>query len=351
MSRLPDLERELLGAAQRRFPAAGRRRAGLHRPRLRMLVPVAAVLLALVVGATALRSQDPEVEAPADPARSTLYELIAGPLGPALRPGGNTPADPAVTPVSLRVHDADGDAWLAAAYAARDGTACFSAATDAPGAVELAGGTNCVAVGRLKGQVALDRGISWGQPSEAVPPDGGSRIVYGVVSEDARAVEVVLGPATQSARLTDVFEMPVSDRERQAMERDGGGPGPAPLHMRLFAAAFTEAQAPGDPLTLPARARVTYADGEGRAFTLQGMPEQSEAACYWEPRLDAEVAELSGPGGPVQVCRRYWETVELPGPTPDPERLVACAAPEGAPRVFPGGPGVCADLGLEPYEE
>jgi hypothetical protein len=62
-------------------------------------------------------------------------------------------------------------------------------------------------------------------------------------------------------------------------------------------------------------------------------------ACYDEPNLDGGASVLSaGAQSPVEACRREQRT---DGP------LVACRAPEHV-AVLPGGPGLCAKLGLEP---
>ena len=60
-------------------------------------------------------------------------------------------------------------------------------------------------------------------------------------------------------------------------------------------------------------------------------------ACYDQPNLDGGASVLSpGAQSPVEACRKRTD-----GP------LVACRAPEHV-AVLPGGPGLCAKLGLEP---
>ena len=62
-------------------------------------------------------------------------------------------------------------------------------------------------------------------------------------------------------------------------------------------------------------------------------------ACYDQPNLDGGASVLSaGARSPVEACRREMRT-DRP--------LVACRAPEHV-AVLPGGPGLCAKLGLEP---
>ena len=270
MTHLPDLERELDAAAHRRFarPAACRpsRVSAWLRPRL--LVAVAAALLALVVGTALLRGQDPEVEAPAGPPAAvgtpsaTLDELVKGPLGGELGSGGAIPADPRVAPVSLNVR-AEGDEWIAAAYAGPGGTACFVATLADSRERNAVGGTNCVAAGILGLQVH-DRGASFAQPSESRPPQRGSRIVYGVVGADAESARVTLGGATRPATIAPgVLEIALDETQR-GMGSDGrpGSPDLRTARLRLFAAAFTELEVPAPLQTLALTAEVTYADGE-----------------------------------------------------------------------------------------
>jgi hypothetical protein len=83
------------------------------------------------------------------------------------------------------------------------------------------------------------------------------------------------------------------------------------------------------------------ATGVAAASGVFNTPEQlagTSVGCYDRASLDANVSVLStGADTPVDTCRRV---LGVDGP------LVACA--NGAVAVFPGGPGTCERLGLEP---
>jgi hypothetical protein len=272
-----------------------------------------------------------------------------------MAPGGTSPADFSVAPSAIRVEDSGAGEWRAVVYAGTDrGTVCFAAAVTGQSDEFPAGGTNCVAAAILGPELAPGgRGISLGQPSEARPPRFGSRIVYGLVGPEATAVEVTLGSATRPAVVdATVFQMTVGEAEREAIAKDGGTPPPAGEYgFRLFAAAFTEDEAPGDPLDFRVETKTTYADGTTATHTEPAVSrppaESSPAGCYRTASTGSDVAVPGGSGTPLEICERFWRETGFEG-TPRPERLVACHGSGSAPWVFPGGPGTCERLGLKP---
>ena len=94
-------------------------------------------------------------------------------------------------------------------------------------------------------------------------------------------------------------------------------------------------------VTLGALSFAVAATGVAAASGVFNTPEQlagTSVGCYDRPSLEANVAVLSaGEGTPIETCRNVLGT---DGP------LVACA--NGAVAVFPGRPGTCERLGLEP---
>jgi hypothetical protein len=78
--------------------------------------------------------------------------------------------------------------------------------------------------------------------------------------------------------------------------------------------------------------------------------------CLDSPRTidSGELGSLVGVepnGDPVAACARVWRAGDIgdrPGETPE---LVACASAGKPIVVVPGGPGTCADLGLEPLPD
>lgn len=94
-------------------------------------------------------------------------------------------------------------------------------------------------------------------------------------------------------------------------------------------------------ITLGALGFAIAATGVAAASGVFSSPEQlasTSIACYDRASLTANVAVLSaGEQTPIESCRRLLKT---------DRRLVACAD-EGV-HVFPGGPGMCEKLGMEP---
>ena len=335
MTRLPDLERELVAAAQRRYAAAPRRRLRLGG--LRVLLPAAALLLAVVVIGSGLRGSDPEIEAPAGkptpPAQTDLQALVPAPLGAA----GQNLAAPDMRPVVMKVEDAGGSRRTVVAFADPHMNACLVVASGA-------GGAGCSSAGMLR--YDLERR----DPAWELEAQGDTRVVYGLVGTGARAVEVELGSAARPARIhDDVFVTRVTEEERRSNEYDGERPALGDVRSRLFAVAFTSEQVPGDPDATPARLRVTYADGKTVESELPRVrPAETAPGCYREASLDTDVAVPDGAGSPVEICTRFWRETGFEGAR-EPERLTACEGGGNSARVFPGGPDVCARLGLEPY--
>lgn len=336
MTRLPDLEAELVAAARRRYAPSRRRRLGL--PGLRLLVPAMAALVVAFGAATALRGQDPEIEAPAGtpspPAHTRLQDLVATPLGAA----GQELATPGERPVTMTVKDARGTRWHVVAYAAPYGNTCLVATS-------FLGGAGCLTTGTLR------HDLEKRDPPWELDADVDSRIVWGLVGIDAERVQVSLGSASRRAQLHErVFVTRVTEEERRTNEFDGKPPEPGPVKARLFAVAFTDEEVPGDPDATPATLRVTYEDGKTVDSVLP-RPSSSDkpAGCYPEADLDAVMEIPGGEGSPVEVCRRFWRETGFPGRR-EPDRLTVCEGPgDAAPLVFPGGPDVCARLGLDPY--
>lgn len=331
MTRMPDLERELVAAAQRRFAPSHRRRGWLARMRPWRLAPVAAVLLVAVVAGAAMRGgSDPELEAPPRPANPapTLKELRSGPVGPLLEY-----ADPSVRPVSLRAGE-----YTVVAWGEEGGHACFSAAR------ANAAGYSCASAGRL----AMSLPGSGGTAGDWLGDDG-KQIVYGLARGDVEAIDVEIGETRKAAVLDDrLLTVEVTETERRAIELDGGKVPPAgPISLRLFAAILPDDErSRGMDATLHLRRRgrqATRTDARGVAIVYE-----VSTHCYREPKLDnTEFTERTGLGSPVTACREFWDTRGFRG-TPKPERLAACINRDGQYMVFPAGPGICKRLGLQP---
>jgi AcrR family transcriptional regulator len=69
-----------------------------------------------------------------------------------------------------------------------------------------------------------------------------------------------------------------------------------------------------------------------------------QVACHATADLGGDRTGVAEAGDPVAACSAVWATgVFGPGPVPE---LTACTTASGTAAVFPGGPDVCARLGL-----
>ena len=329
MTRIPDLERELAAAAQRRYGPSRRRRRVPAWVSPRLLAPVACLLLIAMVAGTALRVTDPEVEAPPRPAepQPSLAELRQGPLSEVL---GD--ADPSVEPVSVEV-----DPWLAVAFGGPDETVCLSST----GSGRPAAG--CTHSASLRGVLRHDASAHY----ERVDTMKG-QLVFGLVEEGAKAVKVELaGEDDQEAVLSaQLLTTRITRKQLQTVSNSRYSLGsPGIVRFRLFAAHFPRRTS--DPVA--GSIVVTDRQGETATTVMALGPGDDEVAvgCYSEASVDADTAAPGGGGDPVDVCRRFWDETGFAG-EPEPDQLTACDG-NGVVSVFPGGPEVCARLGLEPY--
>lgn len=228
MTRIPQLEQELVAAAARR-----------SRPRLvrwpspRLLVPVVAAVLAVWFVAPLQRTQETEIEVPAArfaaSARPPSEDLLRGPLG--------TLVDAPMIDERVRPLVMTPAGWVVAVFAAPDGKVCVSATPEDP-SLRFHGGTSCSPVSAVAGAI---RGRTSGLGGLTV---GTESLVYGLVHEDAR--DVVVGEDEQRAALSeDVFAI-------------AGG-----VRARLYAIEYRPR--PATPVS--EETRVTYADGKTRPLT------------------------------------------------------------------------------------
>lgn len=87
-------------------------------------------------------------------------------------------------------------------------------------------------------------------------------------------------------------------------------------------------------------------------FSADEVALENGIGCYSEPRLqgpELAVTVVGAGADPVAKCGKLWSegVVDSRGGPASPE-LVACSKPDQGVFVFPGDPGLCARLGLEP---
>ena len=261
MTRIPELERELLAAAHRRYGTAPARR---RRPvptwlRPRLLLPVAALLLTVVVAGNALRDGgQPEVEVPAaryHPSTTpTIDELLRGPLRGLV---GRSVVDASVPPVSMTVGSGR-ERWVVAVYSGRAGNVCVATVPEIR-SKRRHGGTSCSpAVSVAMSATGRDSALGGVMT-------GTGRLLFGMVAEDAREVRVGGRVPRRAALSAGVFERPLTESE-QRTARENGHPDLRRVRLRVYAAAYTPRELrPALPIAEQDR-RVTYADGETRSF-------------------------------------------------------------------------------------
>lgn len=90
------------------------------------------------------------------------------------------------------------------------------------------------------------------------------------------------------------------------------------------------------------------------AILKPGQPSTPEAGitCRAEARVDSEAIVISADKDPIGGCQQVWRSGQfnynvVPS---DGLQLTACVDPRGPIAVFPGGPAVCAGLGLAAAE-
>ena len=77
-------------------------------------------------------------------------------------------------------------------------------------------------------------------------------------------------------------------------------------------------------------------------------------ACLDAPRTMSDLGSsvfVEPTGDPVAACARVWRAGHLGGPRGAAPELVACVSAGRPVVVVPGGPGTCAELGLEPLPD
>ena len=240
MSRIPELERELVAAANRRYGTATARRRLPSLRGLRVLLPVAAAALLAILVVPGLRGTEPEMDVPpasfAPSTRPTVDEFLRSPLRGLV---DRSMVDARVAPLVMTPTTGSGGRWVVAMFAGRDGKLCVSATPRDP-EKRYHGGTSC---GLVESMAAATRARRAGLTNETIGP---ATLVYGVLDESAREVRV--GPDGRLAGLS-------SEVLRVGEAR-----------LRLYYAEFRRGElTPG--VDMSELTTVTYADGERRRLS------------------------------------------------------------------------------------